>query len=254
MHAAADASDRRRAIGEMGMAERQAVVLLPGQLCDEALWAAQIEEMADIADFTVADLTRDDSVEAMAERALAAVSAPRLAVAGLSLGGYVALQIMRRAPQRVARLALISTSARADDPDQTLRRQRSVRAAQIGAFRGVTPRFLPGIIHSDHVADPAKARRVLEMTERVGKMAFERQQRAAMTRPESRPLLPHIRCPTLVIGGREDRVIPPERQEEIAGAISGARLALLTPCGHLAPIEQPDAVSRLMREWLGWPT
>ncbi len=231
------------------MTNRQTLLLLPGQLCDGALWAAQIPALEDVADPVVADLTRDDTVAAMAVRALDA-SPSRFALAGLSLGGYVALEIMRVAPERVSGLALFNTSARDDAPEQSARRERSVRAARIGTFRGVTPRFLPGILHPDHAADAAMASIVLAMTERVGRVAFENQQRAATTRPDSRALLPTIRCPTLVVGGREDRVIPTARQEEIAAGIAGARLELLSPCGHLAPIEQPEAVSRLMRDWL----
>jgi pimeloyl-ACP methyl ester carboxylesterase len=225
------------------------LLLLPGQLCDESLWTRQIQALSDIARIQVGDLTRDDSVSAMAHRALAAAPA-RFALCGLSLGGYVALEVVRQAPDRVTHLALISTSARADAPDQSQRRERSVRAARIGSFRGVTPRFLPGILHPTHAADPAVARRVLEMTERVGRIAFERQQVAAMNRPDSRPLLSSIAQPTLVIGGLQDRVIPVAMQEEIAAGIPGAQLAVLDPCGHLAPVEQPDAVSDLMRRWL----
>jgi pimeloyl-ACP methyl ester carboxylesterase len=225
------------------------LILLPGQLCDATLWDSQVRVLADIADIKVGDLTSDDTVEAMAERVLA--DAPEhFALCGLSLGGYVAFEIIRRAPARVTHLGLMNTSARADAEEQSDRRERSLRAARIGTFKGVTPRFLPTIIHPDHAADPAMAHIVLEMTERVGRVAFELQQRAAIGRPDSRPLLPSIRCPTLVVGGREDRVTPPFLQEEIAAGISGARLEILETCGHLAPIEQADTVNRLMRAWL----
>jgi pimeloyl-ACP methyl ester carboxylesterase len=228
---------------------KPSLILLPGQLCDATLWDSQVRVLADIADIKVADLTRDDTVEAMAERVLA--DAPEhFALCGLSLGGYVAFEIVRRAPARVTHLGLMNTSARADAEEQSDRRERSLRAARIGTFKGVTPRFLPTIIHPDHASDPAMAHIVLEMTERVGRVAFEFQQRAAIGRPDSRPLLPSIRCPTLVVGGREDRVTPPFLQEEIAAGISGARLEILETCGHLAPIEQADTVNRLMRVWL----
>jgi pimeloyl-ACP methyl ester carboxylesterase len=226
------------------------LILLPGQLCDAALWKSQVAALADIADIAVADLTRDDSVAAMAERALASAP-PRFAVCGLSLGGYVAFEMVRRVADRVTHLGLMNTSARADIEEQSERRERSLRAARIGAFKGVTPRFLPTIIHPDHAADPAMAKTVLEMTERVGRIAFEQQQRAAIQRPDSRPLLASIDCPTLVVGGRQDRVTPPALQEEIASGIAGAELELLDVCGHLAPIEQAETVNRLMRDWLG---
>jgi len=197
----------------------------------------------------VGDLTLDDSVAAMAERILD--SAPgRFGLCGLSLGGYVAFEIMRRAPERVERLALMSTSARPDTTERAVQRSRSVEAARIGTFKGVTPRYLPGIVHPAHAADPGIADTVLQMTERVGRMAFERQQWAALSRPDSREILPMIDCPTLVVGGREDRVAPPILQEEIAAGIAGARLCILGTCGHLAPLEQPAEVNRLLQEWL----
>jgi pimeloyl-ACP methyl ester carboxylesterase len=231
------------------MPNRPQLILLPGQLCDEALWAPQISGLADIADMSVADLTLDDNIEAMADRVLAMAS-PTFALAALSLGGYVALEIATRVPERVSRLALMNTSARPDTEDQSNRRERSVRAARIGTFKGVTPRFLPTILAPENATDPEIAGIVLAMTERVGRRAFERQQAAAMDRPDFRPLLGRISCPTLVIGGRQDQVTPPALQEEIAAGIAGARLATLDKCGHLAPLEQPQAVNRLLRELL----
>jgi pimeloyl-ACP methyl ester carboxylesterase len=226
------------------------LILLPGQLCDAALWGAQARALADIADMRVADLTLDDTVEAMAERILSEAPA-RFAVCGLSLGGYVAFELVRRAPGQVTHLALMNTSARPDTDERSEQRERSVRAARIGAFKGVTPRFLPTILHPDHAADPAMAEIVLEMTERVGRVAFERQQHAAILRPDCRPLLSLIACPALVVGGAEDRVAPPALQLEIATGIANAQLEILEICGHLAPIEQAETVNQLMRAWLG---
>jgi pimeloyl-ACP methyl ester carboxylesterase len=213
------------------------------------LWQAQTDGLADIAEIRVADLTLDDTVEAMAARVLAAAP-PRFAVCGLSLGGYVAFEIVRRAAQRVTHLGLMNTSARPDTVDRSAERERSVRAARIGTFRGVTAHFLPSILHPAHAADPAIADTVLAMTERVGRIAFEKQQNAAIMRPDCRPLLPAIRCPTLVVGGKQDQVTPPVLQIEIATEIQDARLEILDPCGHLAPIEQAGAVNRSMRVWL----
>jgi pimeloyl-ACP methyl ester carboxylesterase len=225
------------------------LILLPGQLCDAALWSAQLTALADIAEIRVADLTRDDTVEAMAERVLAGAP-PRFALCGLSLGGYVAFEIVRRAGDRVTRLGLMNTSARPDTVDRSAEREHSVRAARIGTFKGVTAHFLPSILHPIHAADPEMAAVVLAMTERVGRVAFEKQQNAAILRPDCRPLLSSIRCPTLVVGGAQDQVTPPILQTEIAIDIRDARLEILDPCGHLAPIEQADTVNRLIRAWL----
>jgi len=226
------------------------LILLPGQLCDSALWTAQVAALADTAEVHIADLTLDDTVEAMAARVLADAPAS-FAVCGLSLGGYVAFEIVRRAPERVTHLGLMNTSARPDTVDCSAERERSVRAARVGTFKGVTAHFLPSILHPAHAADPRMAEVVLAMTERVGRVAFEKQQNAAILRPDCRPLLPAIRCPTLVVGGRQDQVTPPMLQIEIATDIRDAQLEILDPCGHLAPIEQADAVNRLMRAWLG---
>ena len=231
---------------------KPSLILLPGQLCDSALWTAQVTALADIAEIRVADLMRDDTVEAMAERVLA--DAPAIfAVCGLSLGGYVAFEIVRRAADRVTHLGLMNTSARPDTVDRSAERERSVRAARIGTFKGVTAHFLPSILHPIHAADPKMADVVLAMTERVGRVAFEKQQNAAILRPDCRPLLPTIRCPTLVVGGKGDQVAPPILQIEIATDIQDARLEILDPCGHLAPIEQAERVNRLMRAWLETP-
>jgi pimeloyl-ACP methyl ester carboxylesterase len=213
------------------------------------LWDAQLAALGDIAAMTIADLTLDDSVEAMARRVLEAAP-PRFALCGLSLGGYVAFEIMRRAPERVTRLALMNTSARADEAAQADRRNRNIKATEVGAFKGVTHRLLPNILHPDHVADAAMAAKVMDMTERVGRVAFVQQQTAIMGRPDSRPGLSAIACPTLVVGGKADRVTPFALQQEIAAGIAGAKLELLEICGHLAPIEQPETVNRLLREWL----
>jgi len=229
--------------------DKPSLILLPGQLCDAVLWDSQVQALADAAQITVADLTLDDSVGTMAERVLADAPA-RFAVCGLSLGGYVAFEILRRAPQRVTNLALMNTSARADEAHQAELRQKRVASARIGTFKGVTPHFLPSIVAPANAATPAIADVVLAMTERVGRVAFERQQRAAVTRPDCRDLLPSITVPTLVIGGLQDRVTPPALQEEIAAKIPGARLMLLDNCGHLAPLEQPQTVSQAMRDWL----
>ncbi len=226
------------------------LILLPGQLCDSALWTSQVAALADIAEIRVADLTLDDTVEAMAARVVA--DAPeRFAVCGLSLGGYVAFEIVRRAAGRVTRLGLMNTSARPDTVDRSAERERSVRAARIGTFKGVTAHFLPSILHPVHAADPAMAEIVLAMTERVGRVAFEKQQNAAILRPDCRPLLHTVRCPTLVGGGAQDQVTPPILQTENATDLQDARLEILDRCGHLAPIEQADTVNRLMRAWLG---
>ncbi|MBM3566304.1 MAG: alpha/beta fold hydrolase [Alphaproteobacteria bacterium] len=231
------------------MVSRPQLVLLPGLLCDEALWAHQAAALADMAEIHVADLSRDSTVEDMAARVLALAPA-RFALAGLSMGGYVAQAIMRAAPERVERLALADTNARADSPEQTERRQALIRQTRIGQFRGVTKRLLPMLIHPDRLDDRHLVSAVTGMAERIGKDAFLRQQAAIMARPDNRARLRDIRCPALVLCGRQDQLTPPALHREMADAVPGAALVVVENCGHLAPLERPEAVSALLRYWL----
>ena len=225
------------------------LLLLPGLLCDHRLWQDQVAGLSDIAAPQVADLTEDASLGGMALRALAAAP-PRFALAGLSMGGYVALEILRQAPERVTHLALLDTGARADTEEQSRRRRGLMALTRSGQFKGVTPRLLPSLLHPDHVEGPL-GQAVRDMAERVGRDAFLRQQQAILGRPDSRPLLPTIAVPALVAVGEQDILTPPELAEEMAAAIPGATLARIPGAGHLPSMEQPQAVNALMRQWLG---
>ena len=228
---------------------RTPLVLLPGLLCDAALWAPQVAALADIAEPRVADLTRDDDIGAMAARVLAEAPA-RFALAGLSMGGYVSFEVMRRAPERVTHLALLDTSARPDTPERAQVRRDFIALARSGGFRGLTPRLLPQWVHASRMSDPAFVEAVASMTLRVGRDAFIRQQTAILGRPDSRPGLSRIRVPTLVLCGRQDQATPVEVAREIASDIEGARLVVVEECGHLATLERPAEVSAAMRAWL----
>lgn len=225
------------------------LVLLPGLLCDDALWAHQRQYLADIAEVRVPDLTGHDSVAALAADVLA-WAPPRFALGGLSMGGYVALEIMRQAPARVERLALIDTTARADSPETVERRKALIQLSRMGKFKGVTPRLMPMLLHPDHLDDPVITGTVMAMAERIGQAAFVRQQTAILTRPDSVADLPGIACPTLVVVGREDTLTPPDRAWEMATAIPDARFEVVERCGHLPPLEQPEVMTGLLRDWL----
>lgn len=231
------------------MARRMPLLLLPGLLCDAALWRHQLDALADVAEMTVADLTLDDQVGPAARRVLE--SAPdEFALAGMSLGGYVAFEILRQAPDRVLRLALLNTSARADPPEKAKLRSDLIELAQTGEFRGVTPRLLPRLIHPGRLAAEEPGATILAMAERVGLDAFLRQERLALLRPDSRHDLPLIHCPTVVIGGRQDALTPLADSVEIAEKVRRGTLVVVEECGHLAPLEQPQAVSAVLRYWL----
>ena len=225
------------------------LILLPGLLCDEALWAHQTETLADIADITVADMTQDDTIQGMAERVL--TGAPEtFALAGLSMGGYAAQEIMRQAPERVERLALLDTSAKADTPDRKKQRQGFIAQLGLGGFQGVTGKLLPYLIHKDRLDDDALVAVIKASAQNVGPEAFTRQQHAILSRPDGRKDLKKIACPTLVLCGREDALTPLAQHEEMAAAIPNAWLVVIEDCGHLAPLERPDAVNAAMCAWL----
>ena len=239
----------------MGNAARIPLVLVPGLLCDERLWRHQVGGLRDLADpVAVAVVTRGGSVSEMARAVLDSVpSAERFSLAGLSMGGYVALEVMRVAPGRVARLALLDTSARPDTPEQTRARQVLIRLAQSGRFAEVPRRLLPNIVHPGRLDDEELASAVFGMARAVGPEAFVRQERAIIARPDGRGDLPDIACPTLVLCGREDAVTPPYLHEEMAGLIPNSRLVVVEHCGHLSTLERPDEVNAAMRGWLDTP-
>jgi pimeloyl-ACP methyl ester carboxylesterase len=226
------------------------LLLLPGLLCDASLWASQMRDLADIAAPQVADLAQDDTLAAMAERALAA--APhQFALAGLSMGGYLAFEILRRAPERVTALCLIASAAAADSPEQARRRRGLIAlASRNHRFIGVSPRLLPDLFHPENLADEALAQTIRAMALRVGRETYLRQQRAILTRPDSRADLPAIAVPTLIMVGEADRVTPPAASAEMAALIPQAELLVLPGCGHVPPLERPGMVSAAMRVWL----
>lgn len=225
------------------------LLFLPGLLCDRRLWRHQ---MAVLPHAVIADLTQDDHVDAMALRAIAAMPG-RFALCGLSMGGYVALAILRLAPERVSRLALFDTSARADTPEQSRRRRGLMAMTRGNRFRGVTPRLLPQLLHPDHLSREDLTQDVLDMAEAVGRDAFLRQQQAILQRPDSLALLPSITVPTLVAVGDRDALTPPYLAEEMGFLIPNATLRIIASAGHLPPMEQPAVVNDLLRHWISLP-
>ncbi|MFO1036393.1 MAG: alpha/beta fold hydrolase [Geminicoccaceae bacterium] len=228
---------------------RETLVLLPGLLCDRRLWAHQIEALKDRVEIVVADLTRDDTTEAMARRVLAEVP-ERFALAGLSMGGYVAQQMVRLAPERVTRLALIDTRARPDTEESKARRRNLIELARTGRFAEVAPMLIQVLLAERHRMDQRLEDTIVAMGATVGPEAFERQQHAIMGHPDHREDLKSVRCPTLVLCGREDAITPITLHEEMAAALPNATLVVVPGAGHLAPMESPDAVSRQMAAWL----
>jgi pimeloyl-ACP methyl ester carboxylesterase len=224
-------------------------VLIPGLTCSARLYAGQIPALWRFGPVTVADHTRDDTMAAIARRILAAAP-PRFALAGLSMGGYIAFEIMRQAPDRVAKLALLDTGARAEAPEQTERRKVVIALAKSGRYAEVPDIAFPLYVHRNRHNDAGLKQTVRMMAEETGVDAFLRQQQAIITRPDSRPGLGAIKCQTLVLVGDGDEATPPELAREIAGAVGGARLVVIPACGHLSTLEQPDKVTAALLDWM----
>jgi pimeloyl-ACP methyl ester carboxylesterase len=217
------------------------LVLVPGLLCSARLYASQIAALWQFGPLTVADHRRDGTMEAIAKRILADAP-PHFALAGLSMGGYIAFAILRMAPERVGKLALLDTSARPDTAEQSSGREKFIAMARAGKLDDIVETLTPRFLHR-------LKRIVREMAADTGADAFVRQQKAIMARMDSRPLLTSIRCPTLVLVGDGDELTPPELSKEICSGVSGARLVVVPDCGHLSTIEKPDAVNAALAEW-----
>ncbi|HKE80201.1 MAG TPA: alpha/beta fold hydrolase [Solirubrobacteraceae bacterium] len=225
------------------------LMLIPGLQCTARLFAPQLPALWLRGPVTIADHTRDDSMAAIAGRILA-TAPPRFALAGLSMGGYISFEILRQAPERVARLALLDTSARPDTAAQTERRRAQMELARAGRLDEVVEQQWPLLVHPDHLDDEALRATVEVMAEETGVEAFVREQTAIIGRPDSRGDLGAIRCPTLVLVGDRDALTPPEFAHEMAAGIEGARLVTVADAGHVTTHERPEQVTGALLQWL----
>ena len=231
------------------MTGRENLILIPGLVLNAAVWHAQIEALRDVADCWVAPLPAYDDLGAIAEDIIA--EAPdRFAVAGVSMGGYLCFEILRRVPERVIRLALIATTAEPEAPDVTGRRHIMMEWAQRRQHIAMWREYIPRFIHEDSWRDASIVDLLLKQAFEVGTYAFLQHHRAMIKRTGYRDLLGGIRCPTLIVSGRDDPACPVAAHEAMARAIANAELLVLERCGHLPPLETPMAVSAAMRDWL----
>jgi pimeloyl-ACP methyl ester carboxylesterase len=233
------------------------LVLLPGLLCDAAVWAPQREALAGLAHTVVAEYGSADSLTTMAQAVLASVDSPRLAIAGHSMGGRVALEMWRLAPQRVERIALLDTGCHPLPAGAAGERERDGRLALLAVARSDGMRAMArtwafGMVHPARRDGPVFDA-VVDMFDRRTPEIFAAQIAALLARPDARPLLPSIDVPTLVLTGRQDDWSPPAQHEAMAQAIAGARLAIIEDCGHMSTLEQPGAVSDELALWLAGP-
>jgi pimeloyl-ACP methyl ester carboxylesterase len=225
------------------------ILLVPGLACSPRIYAPVAPALWRLGPVTVANHVRDDNMGAIARRILAEAP-PRFALAGHSMGGYIAFEIIRQAPERVAKLALINTQARPDTPEATARRQGQIARAQGSEFHAVLDELFPVFVHPSRRGDDALRKLVRDMGDDIGAEAFVRQQTAVIGRADSRPTLATITCPTLVLTGDEDNTIPNSLSVEMAEGIPGAKLRILPHCGHLPQPEQPQATAEALVEWL----
>lgn len=230
------------------MTDRFPLLLLPGLLNDAELWRAQIADLSDIADCIVGDQTRGETMQAVVEDVLA--QAPALfALAGFSLGGFVAQAILRTAPERVLRLALIDTSIHADSPERARQRQTQRASVRLpGKFHGFGDTLMRSYIDASRLDDYVLVQRVRDMTARLGAEVFLRQ--SALDRVDGHDVLTGYRDPLLIVCGANDRITPLAISEEMHALVPHSNLVVLPDCGHLAPMEKPDEVSAAMRDWL----
>ena len=231
------------------MDDTMPILLVPGLVSSPRIYAPVMPALWRYGPVTVANHIRDDNMGAIARRILAEAP-PRFALAGHSMGGYIAFEIMRQAPDRVAKLALINTQARPDTPEATERRRKQMARAWNGQYHAILDELFPNFVHPSRRDDAGLRKLVHDMGDDVGEGGFVRQQTAVISRVDSRPSLAWIKCPTLVLTGDEDNTIPNSLSKEMADGIHGAKLVILSNCGHLPQPEQPEATAAALVEWL----
>ncbi len=229
---------------------RLPLLLLPGLTCDERLWHHQAAALGAERPVTSFALLSDDSMAALASTALARMPTGRFAMAGLSMGGYLALEILRQAPERIAGLALLDTNARADSQEARANRRQLIAQAS-DDYAAAVEQLLPKLLHPAHLGDTELVSLLADMAAEVGVEGFIRQQTAIMGRADSLPLLKEIVCPTLVLCGRQDELTPLALHQEMHAGIRGSRLVVVDRCGHMSALEQPSSVTEALSDWLG---
>lgn len=231
------------------MAENLPIILIPGLGTSPRTYSHILPTLWKHSSVTIANQTADASIEAMAKRILAAAPA-RFALIGHSMGGYIAFEILRQAPNRVSHLALLNTSARPDNDEAKEKRKKQIEKAEKGNFVEIIEGALPAFVHPSHKEDKNLQEIITAAHNDAGAEAYIRQQTAIMGRKDSRSDLKNINIPTLVLTGDDDKLLPLELSQEIAASIPDAKLVIATECGHMSPLEQPLAVSNALAEWL----
>ncbi len=225
------------------------IVFIPGLMCTGRIYQHQVETLGQTHPVLLANHWSHDTMAGIAKSTLD-LAPKTFALAGTSMGGYVALEIMRQAPERVTKLLLMSTSAKPDTPERSADRRKQVEGARKYGLRAGTRALYPKLVHPARHEDAPLLTTFFEMAEELGVDAFAKQIEAIIGRADSRPTLGDVRIPTLVIAGRDDALITPDNSEELASGIPGARLALVEHCGHMGMIERPETYTKLISGFL----
>lgn len=239
------------------MPQHPQLLLLPGLAADERLWRGVLPHMPEALRPEVATAHQDTTlhtIEDFAARLLAQHAGP-LVLAGASMGGMIAMEAARQAPERIAGLALLGTTARPETPDMRALREAAIELFEQGRLREVIEPNVALAFHPHNAADSALVQAYLDFVLDAGAAHLVRQNRAVVRRPDARRHLPHVACPVLVVCGAADQLTPPECSAEIAALVPAAEHHLLPDSGHMLTMEQPDAVNHLLVQWLarsGW--
>jgi pimeloyl-ACP methyl ester carboxylesterase len=233
---------------------QKSLLLIPGLLCDDAVWTSQAAALADIAAVRVANNGETDSLEALAD-SIIAHAPPRFALAGHSMGGRIALEVARRVPDRLIGLALLDTGYEALAPGEAGEREAAGRHALLAmarreGMRSMARTWLQGMVYPPRLSDEELVEPILDMFERRTPNLFALQIKALLARPDATSVLPTLQCPTLVLCGREDTWAPPSRHAVMAKMIRHSTLEIIPDCGHMSPLERPRAVNQALRRWL----
>lgn len=229
---------------------RHTLLLLPGLLCDERVWQHQVENLSDLVDVSVPDFSNLESFDTMASVVLE--QAPgRFYLAGHSMGGRVAMQILNMAPERIIKLALLDTGIHPPAPGEKDRRQVLIDLAREKGMKELARTWGMPMVHPGRHKDPAFMQAIFDMVESYSVESFQKQIHALLSRPDATSFLAQAPRGSLVLCGREDSWSPPSQHEEISQALpDNPGVVLIDQCGHMSPMEQPQAVNRAMREWL----